>query len=69
MPRTQILDRSSMGEETSRQVKEGSRKHYNEIRPHGSLGSLAPSEIANARQNTTTEEHLDFLVTIGTEMG
>ncbi len=45
------------------------RKHYNEERPHGSLGNLAPSEFAKEGQKAMTEEYPDFLITIGTEKG
>lgn len=45
------------------------RNHYSEKRPHGSLRNLAPSEFANAGQKAMTEEHTDFLVMIGTEIG
>ena len=45
------------------------RKHYNEERPHGSLGNLAPSEFAKESQKAMAEDYPDFLVTNGTEKG
>ncbi len=45
------------------------QRHYNNERPHGSLGNLAPSEFAKEGQKSMAEEYPDFLVTIGTEKG
>ncbi len=45
------------------------RKHYNEKRPHGSLGNLAPSEFAKEGQKAMTKEYPESLVTIGTGKG
>ena len=43
------------------------RRHYNDQRPHGSLGNLAPSEFARTGQEGMTDGRPKFLTKIGTE--
>ena len=45
------------------------RRHYNEERPHGSLGNLVPSEFAKSVQTTLADGETDFLAMNGTERG
>lgn len=53
----------------ARQKIEAWRQHYNEERPHGSLGNLAPSEFARLGQETMTDSATEFLAKNGTEKG
>ncbi len=53
----------------AQQKIEAWRRHYNEVRPHGSLGNLAPSEFARIGQKTKTENDPKTRTTVGTEEG
>ena len=55
--------------EDARGKLESWRRHYNEERPHGALGNLAPSEFARSGQATMTEAETEFLAMNGTEKG
>ncbi len=45
------------------------RRYYNDERPHGSLGNLAPSEFARSGQEAMTEDRSGILAMNGTEKG